>query len=396
MQRKPVVRNLVTTAGWLCLAACGSPNEKLFDGPVPAAPVVQEPVSMESVMEPVAEPPPVVMESPPSTETTGGNLPLTSEMQTPPSTPVTPVTPVTQPPPPVQQVPEGPRIVSVSPADGARGVSNDVHIVITFNVPMDQAQTEAAYQSEGIPSSEVTFSWNEQGTQLTITPDAPLVYPTGTDPEDVESRPINFFLSASARDQDGIHLAAPQEFSFALLRQINVSLPAQQNRDLTGNWRSNDTYGQGDCARNQDTVCVGDSGAGGIQYKGFMSFELDSLPTTMVQLNSARLNFQITQRPGNPFNGLGALFLEHAAFEAIGPDAFQADPLATVGTLAGAGNTGTVIQADVRAALSTDMSTRARSQFRLEFAEVTNENGNQDTLISAWDTQRIDVSYLIP
>jgi hypothetical protein len=393
MQRKPFVRNLVTTAGWLWLVACGSPNEKLFDGQVLPL-MVQEPASMESFMEPAAEPPPpppVVMEVPRSTETTGGDLPLASEMQMPP-----PSLPVTEPPPPVQQVPEGPRIVSVSPADGARGVSNDVHIVITFNVPMDQAQTEAAYQSEGIPSSGVTFSWNEQGTQLTITPDDPLVYPAGTDPQDVVSRPINFFVSASASDQDGNHLAAPQEFSFALLRQINVSLPAQQNRDLTGNWRSNDTYGQGDCARNQDTVCVGDNGAGGLQYKGFMSFDLSSLPATMAQLSSARLNFQITQRSGNPFNGLGALFLEHAAFEAIGPDAFQADPLATVGALPGAGNTGTVIQADVRAALSTDVSSRSRSQFRLEFAEVTNDNRNQDTLISAWDTQRIDVSYLIP
>jgi hypothetical protein len=311
---------------------------------------------------------------------------------TPPPPP--PPSTVTQPPDEMQ--PEVPRIVSVSPADGARAVSNDVHIVITFSVPMDQARTEAAYQSEGVPSSSVSFSWNDAGTVLTITPNDPLDYPTGSDPAAVDVRSINYFLSASAQDLEGQHLAAPAEFSFDLLRQINVSLAARQNRDLTGSWRSNDTYGQGNCARNQDTVCVGDTGAGGDQYKGFMSFDLTPLPNGMAQLSAARLNFQITQRAGNPFNGLGALTLDHAAFEAIGPDAFQADPLAALGRIATNGNTGTVLQVDVRTALSADVGNRSQAQFRLAFEQETNDNGNADTLISAWDTQRIDVSYLIP
>jgi Bacterial Ig-like domain len=396
MQRKPVVRSLLTTAGWLCLAACGSSEGNLFDGEVTApavqTPAVETPALETPAPDAVVEPPPVVaMESRPfQTEMTNGDLPLTGQ------TPVTPPPPAVTPPPPVEMQPAGPRIVSVSPADGARGVSNDVHIVITFSVPMNQARTEAAYQSEGVPSSGVSFSWNDAGTVLTITPDDPLDYPTGTDPDTVELRPINYFLSASAQDLDGQHLAAPAEFSFALLRQINVSLSAQQNRDLTGSWRSNDTYGLGDCARNQDTVCIGDSGTGGIQYKGFISFDLSSLPTSMAQLSSARLNFQITQRPGNPFNGLGAFFLDHAAFEAIGPQAFQADPLAALGTIATNGNAGAVLQVDVRTALRADVGTRSRAQFRLAFEEVTNNNGIADTLISSWDTQRIDVSYLIP
>jgi hypothetical protein len=392
MQRNPVVRNLVIAAGWLCLVACGSRNENLFGEQLPPPVGESMPSDDSVVMDAASEPAPVLMDSPPGmTEMAKTDLPLTGETQTPPTVSLT------KPPPPAQQEEQGPRIVSVSPADGARGVANDVHIVITFDVPMDQAQTEAAYQSEGIPSSAVSFSWNDEGTQLTITPNDPLDYPTGTNPAAVESRPINIFLSASARDQEGNHLAAPAEFSFALLRQINLSIPVEQDRDLTGNWRSNDTYGQGDCARNQDTVCVGDSGNGGVQYKGFMSFDLSDLPTGMTQLSSARLNFQITQRTGNPFNGLGDLLLDHAAFEAIGPDAFEADPLSTVGALAGSGNAGTVIQADVREALALDVSSsRARSQFRLEFEQVTNDNGNQDTLVSVWDTQRIDVSYLIP
>lgn len=391
MQRNPVVRSLMVSAGWLCLAACGQSNGNLFDGDV-APPVDPTPSSDMMNVEPAPEPPPVVETPASPTETTRNDLPLTSNDK---PSPAPAKDPADESPAPEPQ-PTGPRVVSVSPANGASGVSNDVQIVIEFSAPMDEAKTEAAYQSEGIPSNSVSFSWNDEGTQLTITPKDPLVYPAGSDPADVVSPPINFFLSTSAQDRDGRHLAAPAESSFALLRQINVSLAAQQNRDLTGSWRSNDTYGQGDCARNQDTVCVGDNGTGGLQLKGFMSFALGALPSEMTRLQSARLNFQITQRSGNPFNGLGALTLDHAAFDAIGPEAFESDPLAALGRIATAGNAGTVLQVDVRNALVADLGTRERAQFRLAFEQVTNENGNADALISTWDTQRIDVSYLIP
>jgi hypothetical protein len=378
------------------LAACGQSNGNLFNGDI--VPPVDPPPSADMMnADLVPESPAPVLETPASpSETARSDLPLTGDDKAspPPAKDPPELAPPEMAPQEVQ--PEGPRVLSVSPANGARGVSNDVEIVIEFSVPMDEARTEAAYQSEGIPSNSVSFSWNDEGTQLTITPNDPLDYPAGSDPDDVVSPPINIFLSTSAQDRAGQHLSAPAESSFALLRQINLSLAAQQNRDLTGSWRSNDTYGQGDCARNQDTVCVGDSGAGGLQYKGFMSFALPGLPSGMTRLQSARLTFQITQRSGNPFTGLGALTLDHAAFEAIGPDAFEADPLAALGRIATAGNAGTVLQVDVRNALAADVGTRERAQFRLAFEEVTNDNGNADTLISTWDTQRIDVSYLIP
>lgn len=385
MQRKPVVRNLAITAAWLSLLACGTENADLFSGVITASvepPAPNDPASGP----PVAEAPPVMSEPLPSFgESMTGGVVL--------SPPVMPEKPSVTPPP---EPPASPRVLAISPENGARGVSNDVSIVLTFDVPMSQEQTQAAYQSEGIPSGDVTFSWNDEGTQLTITPNEPLAYPTGGDPDAVESEPISFFISTSAADLDGQRLAAPVEFSFALLRQINVTLPAQQNRDLTGSWRSNDTYGQGDCARNQDTICVGDTGNSGDQYKGFISFDVSELPGSVTRLADARLSFQITQRPGNPFNGLGPLFLDHAAFEAIGPGAFQADPLAALGEIATSGAAGTVLQVDVTEALAQDLGARNLSQFRLQFEQTTDDDGNADTLISAWDTQRIDVSYLIP
>jgi hypothetical protein len=50
----------------------------------------------------------------------------------------------------------------------------------------------------------------------------------------------------------------------------------------------------------------------------------------------------------------------------------------------------------VTEALQQDIGARTLSQFRLEFEQITDDDGNADTLISAWDTQSIDVSYLIP
>jgi hypothetical protein len=394
MQRKPLVRSLLMTAGWLCVAACSSHNGDLFDGMLVSPPEAEATEVDPVVMEPTPVAPPVQAETPvESNETPDDSIPLTM-------TPPPPVVVVEQPPPPVvvmePEEPEGPRIISVSPEDGASGVSNDVSIVITFNVPMDEEQTEAAYQSERIPSSGVTFSWNDDSTELTITPDQPLAYPAGTNPAAVVSNPINFFVSSSAQDQDGNRLEAPEEFSFSLLRQINVQLQAQQNRDLTGSWRSNDTYGQGTCARNQQTVCVGDTGVNREQYKGFISFDVSGLPESMASLQSARLNLQITQRPGNPFNGLGGLVLDHTEFDAIGPEAFERPAIAQMGTIATGGNTGAVIQAEVRNAVALDLGSRVLSQFRLEFEEITNDDGGADTLISSWNTQRLDVSYLIP
>ncbi len=383
MQRKPVVRSLAITACF-CLVACGPDNADFFSGVITAA--TEEPTPEPSGDgPPAAEPPPVMSETPPSfSETTNGEVPL--------DPPVPP--PVMQPPAP--PAPEGPRVISVSPENGARGVANDVSIVLTFDVPMDREQTQAAYQSEGVPSREVTFSWNDEGTQLTITPIAPLEYPEGSDPAAVQARQINFFLSTVAVDLEGQHLSAPAEFSFVLLRQINVTLPAQRDRDLTGSWRSNDTYGQGDCSRNQDTICVGDTGNSGDQYKGFMSFDVSALPGDMARLAAARLSFQITERAGNPFGGLGPLFLDHAAFEVIGSEAFQADPLASLGEIATSGAAGTVVEVDVAEALAQDIGARGLSQFRLAFEQTTDDDNNADTLISVWDTQSIDVSYLIP
>lgn len=406
MKIYPAVRSLSRLAAGLCLAACSSNNGMLFD---------EEPGTGDADMQGMAEPPadPAPSSDPPAMPPLGDppvdapsdgqsdeqpnddDLPLTGAFPMPPvgSTPNPPET-MEEPPAPE---PEGPVVVSVSPADGAVGVDNGQNIVITFSVPMDREATESAYQSESVPSGSVSFVWNDAGTELTIVPDAPLAYPVGDDPALVPSRRVSFFISASATDLEGRSLSVPFESSFSLLRRVELTLFALQDRDLSGSFRSNDTYGAGQCARAQINMCVGDVRVGNAnaQYKGFISFELAELPEE-AQSVSAELTLQITGMSGNPFGGLGGLVLEHASFDVIGAEAFSAQALDEMGLIANAGGTGTIVSADVASAFMADRSERSMTQYRLSFEDNTDGDNTSDAIVSAWDTQTIDVSYLIP
>jgi hypothetical protein len=336
-------------------------------------------------------------------ESTGGDLPLAGNFPPPaapgnssPSPDVEPCDeqPCGEEPTPASQAPV---IVEVSPVDGGTGITNDVDIIIRFSQPMDREATEAAYQSESIPSGSVTFLWNEGDTELTIVPDAVLEYGAGSEPDLAEARRVSYFISASAADAEGRRLSQPYEFSFSLLRQVSFTLFALQDRDLSGSFRSNDTYGTGQCARGEINMCVGDARVAGEneQYRGFVSFEPSGLPDG-IQALSATLSLEITATSGNPFAGLGGLVLEHTSFESIGSEAFFADSLDELGLIAEQGVSGTIVSAEVGEALIADGRERSLTQYRFRFEETTDDDNAADVILSAWDTQRLDVTYLLP
>ena len=382
-----------------CSSGCSADNGELFGEVL----VLQSPDSVQpsAGSDPPGQGPPLPDRppAPGSPEGMSGSLPLDEEV---------PVTVRGDPPGdagvPRDPDPEGPAIVAVAPADGAVAVPSDTQLVIRFSEPMDQQSTEAAYQSEQLPSSSVSFAWNEDLTELTITPGAPLEYSRASTPELAQARHINYFFSASARAASGVSLARPYEFSFSLLREVAFSVSAVLDREATGNYRSNDSYGGGACAEDEVNMCVGDSRVGGSseQYKGFISFDLAPLPeaTSIVQLRAA-LALEMTDVSGNPFAGLGSLLVEHVRFDAIGLAAFEAEPLGAAGTIASEGGTGTLLGADVSTAVAAlwaqgaDAGT-ARAQFRLSFERATDADNTSDVIISSVATQRLDVSYLIP
>lgn len=289
-----------------------------------------------------------------------------------------------------------PFVVSVLPENGTVGVAADTIIEITFNVSMNRALTQSAYQSEGVPSSSVEFSWNDASTRLTITPREPLEYSSGSELDLIEARRVNLFLSSSAEDTEGNRLAEPAESSFALLREVRGQVFAVSDRDLSGNYRSNDTYGGGQCSRDEVTICFGDSGTGNeIAYRGFVTFDLSSVPSDLEGLATARLSFDIADLEGQPFT-LGGLQVEHAEFDEIGLDAFNGEALASIGVIDRSGEPGDTLGIDVLDALDSDLSLRSRAQFRLSFEVFNDEQEDFDAVVTSVDSHSLDYTFLVP
>ncbi len=74
-----------------------------------------------------------------------------------------------------------PDAIRFEPADEAKHVEPDATVAVTFNQPMDRESVQAGLvlrsgEGEAVASS---FEWNEDGTVVTVTPDAPLALDTG-------------------------------------------------------------------------------------------------------------------------------------------------------------------------------------------------------------------------
>ncbi len=287
----------------------------------------------------------------------------------------------------VASLPAPPTVVSVSPANGATGVSADAKIVVTFSKPMDQAVTQVAYQSADLPASAVTFDWNAAGTEMTIKPNVPLEYAKETDVV-VAAKNYEFKLTSTAKDRSGSALA-PLTASFKTLRDITAILSSDPTLD--GYVQSDGFADSGDTA-----MYVGDRD-NNVGVRGFLSFNLASLPTDpKVKLLSATLQVQKYILPsgvgyvGSPFNlasnpaRLDQMDLDHVFYgSSLDGSDYNISSLALLGAIDSFAQFNTPkTQADVLSAVADDLSNRVsrenRSQYRLSFFKQTNNNNAFD------------------
>lgn len=283
-----------------------------------------------------------------------------------------------------------PTIVSVSPSDGSVGVTADTDLVIEFSEPMDKVATQASYQSADIPSGGVTFSWNAEGTILTIDPVADLAYATGPTPDAVAAASFSFTISQVAADEAGNALAEPATTTFDTLRRIEHAL--EPIPSLCGLVRS-------DTGLVGTSTWVGDTSGNG-QYKGFATMDIAPLPENIVLFEEATLRLdQLSSGLGNPYAGLGGLVnVQHVLYPVKNLAALSVAPLSLAGVLS-TNQVEEYKEVAVLAQVEEDYAEREarlnRSQYRLEFPVVTDFDETADVAIFHSATSELVVRYLI-
>jgi len=285
-----------------------------------------------------------------------------------------------------------PVVSSVVPADGARAMLPDADVVFTFSAPMDTRSVEAAYASSELPATAVSFAWSAGDTVLRVRPNAPLHVNSGVDSATVQAASYVIDIGSAATDKAGVPLV-PKHLNFNVVRSITKELAAVQDRDLTGNWRTDDSYGSIYCERADTTICIGD-GAG--VYTGFVTFPLNDLPSDVVSISAAELSSTVELLLGDPFGALGTLRVEHAEFNLIGTEALSASPLAAAKALSSSATGAQRMSTDVLAEVRSDWGTRARSQFRLFFDTATNSDAVADQVICDWASAQLTLTYWLP
>jgi hypothetical protein len=301
---------------------------------------------------------------------------------------------------------EPPRVVSVTPADGALGVRSNDQIRIRFSQPMAEDSVETAYRSSELPSALVTFAWNDDFTTLTVSPSAPLLYAAGDAQEDgsvqLAAKTYRYGFADGALDRAG--RALPQlTFSFSTLRQVSATSITDPR--LTGNWTDGEDEGIHNCLRSakapySPSVCVGDD-VNNVRYTGFVSFDLSAFPDNIAEFSSARLQASALVY-GAP-ESLGESNLEHVFFAQLDQTALSSPALSTLGPFYSEAsvpsNTRLVLNEDLTGSVADDYENRVarsnHSQYRLRFAKVL-ANGNWDDVELAAANIRLATTYLIP
>ena len=288
-------------------------------------------------------------------------------------------------------------------------MSKDANIVVTFSQPMNQAATQAAYQSTDIPAGGVTFGWNVSGMQMTINPNADLVYVATTDPNAAPKK-YSFTLTNAATDLAGNRLASTNS-SFSTLKVV------------TSTFTSTDALTQ--TAINTGAVTggvvlnVGDND-GNSTLRGFVSFDIASLPSALTggRILGAKLHYYALPSLGSPFEDLAtcpggaAGICTHLIIESViygselGSGDFDAPALRAVRSYRQGriqeppfGSNAVDVLTSVQDDLDNRVAREGRSQFRYRFAKLTDADHEPDTLDVAKtgpNKPSLEVVYLYP
>jgi hypothetical protein len=186
--------------------------------------------------------------------------------------------------------------------------------------------------------------------------------------------------------------------STVTLRSVKQTLKPVLDRNLTGNYRSDDAYGDNSCvfADPDGTICIGDSSNANSSYRGFLTFDLSSLPSQAQEVSVAELSLSIDSIRNSPFAVLGTLVAEHVSFSSINLTAFDSAALGSAINVSSSATVNSTLSVDVLPFIQADLPARGRSQIRFRFSVATNSDNVGDLIEVLWSTPELDVTYLIP
>lgn len=294
-----------------------------------------------------------------------------------------------------------PTVLSNTPSASAIGVARNASITVVFSEPMDKASAQTAFAiTSPIGFKAGLFTWNTSQTEMTFNPDTD--FPYGAE--------INWEVSTAAEDLAGNTLRSAAMGTFRVIRVNTVTIdfdpPTSGSASSPDYWRQSLQY-------NLETV--GDW-AGNKGYRLFLGFGLDALPDSLLRITNSKLKWHVSGRNGDAFGSLGRLLLERiyignqialSTADWTNPDArvqyespalnsplfITSNEITTVGTF------------DVTSFVVLDWQDRAnrsskRSQFRLRFETITNNNSMEDSLYSSAGTSpklaELEVTYEYP
>lgn len=271
---------------------------------------------------------------------------------------------------------------------------------------MNQAATQAAYQSVSLPAGDVTFNWNASGTELTINPNADLVYLATTD-SNAAPRTYSFSLTNAATDLAGNKLANTN-VSFSTFKVVTNTFTSTDA--LTKSVASAGGFALG--------LFVGDL-YDNVALRAFVSFDIASLPAVLTgaRILDAKLTYDVDAIFGSPTEDLvtcsggTAGVCTHLIIESVnyGFALEVADfdvPAIRVVRSYRQGRVEELTSSNTVNALTSvqdDLDNRAtrggRSQFRYRFSRLTDGDNKVDFLVLPKANTRkpsLEVVYLYP
>jgi len=281
-----------------------------------------------------------------------------------------------------------PLVVDTLPAASETGVPASEKIFVTFSERMDPATVEAAYSSAQLPLDKVSFAWSPDGTVLTISPDAPLLYAEGigTDPGAVTPLTYSITIGAGAADLAGNPLGAPMELSFATRRRLVASFGL--DLALTYVFRNGTNLGA------STEIWAGDNAVDNT-YRSYLSFNLAALPAGS-EIEAAQFSARQLAAEGAPYN-LGGVVAQHISF-APGTSVGALQPMSLPGMFSSDANVGSKA-IDVTSQVTDDVINRAtrgdRSQYRLQIDQATNANAVTDKAVFAKATFELTTVFVV-